>query len=393
MNILLLAPHPFYTNRGTPIAVKYLCEGLSALGHQLDVLTYHVGEAISLPGVTVHRIHKPPFIRRVPIGPSWQKLICDFYLAVEMRRMLRRKRYDLVHAVEESAFLAARSGIPFVYDMDSLMSRQIVEKSPLLWPAAKVFAFLEHHALRHCIGAVAVCESIAQTARQYQRNVQVLPDVAMAGDAPGDLPEAVISAKGIRLMYVGNMQRYQGVDLMVQAFALIIPEHPEAVLVLVGGTPEEIREQQRRTDALGTGAQVIFAGQAPVEALGRVLAHADILVSPRIKGDNTPMKLYSYLLSGKPVLATRLATHTQVVGDEQALLVEPTVEAMAKGMDRLLRSPELRAQLGQAGYQLAVEQYSRSAFEERLARFYQLLPLGSLLESAPEYIDKFTNLF
>ncbi|MCI5160270.1 MAG: glycosyltransferase, partial [Candidatus Electrothrix sp. AUS1_2] len=54
MNILLLAPHPFYTNRGTPIAVKFLCEGLAALGHQLDVLTYHLGEDINLPGVTIH---------------------------------------------------------------------------------------------------------------------------------------------------------------------------------------------------------------------------------------------------------------------------------------------------------------------------------------------------
>ena len=377
MNILLLAPQPFYTNRGTPIAVRFLCEGLSSLGHQLDVLTYHAGEDISLPGVTIHRIRKPPLIRQVPIGPSWKKLVCDFYLAVKMRRMLRRKQYDLIHAVEEAAFFAARTNIPFVYDMDSLMSRQIVEKSLLLWPAAKVFEFLEQHALRHCIGAVAVCGSIAQVARQYQRNVQVLPDVAMAGDAPGDLPEPITTAKGIRLMYVGNMQEYQGVDLMIRAFARIASEHPQAVLILVGGSPKDIKVQQHQAQALGTGNQVIFAGPAPVEALGRVLGYADILVSPRIKGDNTPMKLYSYLLSGKPVLATRLSTHTQVVNEEQALLVDPTVEAMSEGMDQLLRSPELRTRLGLAGRQLAEEQYSPSAFQERLTLFYKMLPSGT----------------
>ncbi len=221
----------------------------------------------------------------------------------------------------------------------------------------------------------AVCESLAQTARQYQHNVQVLPDVAMAGDAPGALSEAITSAKGVRLMYVGNMQRYQGVELMIQAFARIASEHPQAVLVLVGGSPEDIKEQQHLAQALGAGNQVIFAGPAPVEALGRVLDYADILVSPRIKGDNTPMKLYSYLLSGKPVLATRLFTHTQVVSKEQALLVDPTVESMSEGMDQLLRSAELRTRLGLAGRQLAEEQYSPSAFQERLALFYQMLPL------------------
>jgi glycosyltransferase involved in cell wall biosynthesis len=105
------------------------------------------------------------------------------------------------------------------------------------------------------------------------------------------------------------------------------------------------------------------------------LGYADILVSPRTKGENTPMKLYSYLLSGKPVLATRLSTHTQVVSEEQALLVDPTVESMAEGMDQLLRSSELRTQLGLSGRRLAEEQYSSSAFQERLSRFYQMLPL------------------
>ncbi|MCI5158656.1 MAG: glycosyltransferase, partial [Candidatus Electrothrix sp. AUS1_2] len=197
--------------------------------------------------------------------------------------------------------------------------------------------------------------------------------VIFAGPAP-------VEALGRVLMYVGNMQAYQGVELMIQAFARIAPAYPQAVLVLVGGSPEDIKEQRHRAQALGTGNQVIFAGPAPVEALGRVLTYADILVSPRIKGDNTPMKLYSYLLSGKPVLATRLSTHTQVVSEEQALLVDPAVDAMTEGMAQLLRSPELRTQLGAAGRRLAEEQYSPSAFQERLTRFYRMLPL-----SPPDY--------
>ncbi|MBI4486503.1 MAG: glycosyl transferase family 1, partial [Acidobacteria bacterium] len=50
MRILLLAPHPFFQHRGTPIAEKALIEFLSSEGHEVDVLTYHEGEDVRLPG-------------------------------------------------------------------------------------------------------------------------------------------------------------------------------------------------------------------------------------------------------------------------------------------------------------------------------------------------------
>ena len=83
------------------------------------------------------------------------------------------------------------------------------------------------------------------------------------------------------------------------------------------------------------------------------------------------MKLYSYLMSGRPVLATRLPTHLQVVADEHAFLVEPTVEAMAKGMRALIDSPELRERLGSAGRALASRCYGLDSFRQRLEAFYQ----------------------
>jgi glycosyltransferase involved in cell wall biosynthesis len=370
VKILLLAPHPFYSNRGTPIAVKLVCEGLSEMGHTVDVLTYHEGETVQIPRVSVYRIARPRLVGHVPIGPSWQKLVCDIAMLSKLRGMLASTRYDLIHAVEESAFMALRSGLPFVFDMDSLMSRQIVEKSPLLWPAAKLFERLERDAMKRALGVLAVCQALVDEARKHQSNVHLLPDVALSGTAAGDIPAAVTGARGTRLMYVGNLERYQGVDLMLDAFALAAARQRDGVLVVVGGDAEHIRRYQRRAAALGVGDRVRFAGPVPVERLGHVLAHADVLVSPRMRGENTPMKLYSYLLSGKPVLATRLPTHTQIVSDAEAVLVEPTPRAMADGMVRLMESKELRERIGGAGRTLAAERYTPAAFRRRLESFY-----------------------
>jgi glycosyltransferase involved in cell wall biosynthesis len=371
MRILLLAPHPFFTQRGTPMAVRLVCEGLSRLGHTVDVLTYHEGENIDLPGITIHRIDRPRFVRCVPIGPSWQKIVCDIALARRLKQMLRANRYDLIHAVEESAFLAARSGLPFVFDMDSLMSRQLVEKSKLFWPASVVFKQLERHALRRCVGVLAVCESLACEARKYQSNVHLLPDVALASNGAGSLPETLTKTGGLRLMYVGNLQRYQGIDLMLEAFAVIAPAYPDSVLIIVGGNPDQIAAYRHKAARRNVLDQIQFVGQIPIDSLARTLSFSDILISPRIKGENTPMKLYSYLLSGRPVLATRLPTHLQVVTDEHALLVEPTVDAMAQGMRALIDSPELRERLGAAGRELASRHYDHDSFQQRLEAFYE----------------------
>ena len=111
---------------------------------------------------------------------------------------------------------------------------------------------------------------------------------------------------GPLLMYVGNLERYQGIDLLLDSFKLTLAHAAEARLVIIGGASEHITRYRQRARQLGVDMCVYFVGKRPVEDLAYYLAQADILVSPRIQGDNTPMKLYSYLDSGKALLATDL---------------------------------------------------------------------------------------
>jgi glycosyltransferase involved in cell wall biosynthesis len=135
-----------------------------------------------------------------------------------------------------------------------------------------------------------------------------------------------------------------------------------------------------RTTALGLADHVTFIGARPLSQLGALLEQADILVSPRLSGHNTPMKLYSYLAAGKPVLATRIRSHTQVLSDDNALLIEPTPAALARGLDVLLRSPLLRERLALAARRLATTRYSVTQFRESVASAYRrfaVAPSGS----------------
>ena len=76
MKILLIAPQPFFEERGTPIAVDLMLKALSERGDEVDLLTFHVGADRRHPGVTVTR-SRPPFAPgAIPPGFSWKKACC-----------------------------------------------------------------------------------------------------------------------------------------------------------------------------------------------------------------------------------------------------------------------------------------------------------------------------
>jgi glycosyltransferase involved in cell wall biosynthesis len=67
---------------------------------------------------------------------------------------------------------------------------------------------------------------------------------------------------------------------------------------------------------------------------------ADVLVSPRTAGTNTPLKIYSFIKSGKPVVATNLWTHSQVLSEKISVLVDPNPKSFAHGILFALNNPE-----------------------------------------------------
>lgn len=88
------------------------------------------------------------------------------------------------------------------------------------------------------------------------------------------------------------------------------------------------------------------------------------------------MKIYSYLDSGRPLLATRLPTHTQVLTDEIAMLVDPSAEDVARGLKKLLDDPGLRDRMGKAARSRVAAEFSPAAYRAKLASFLddEILP-------------------
>lgn len=378
MRILLIAPQPFYSERGTPIAVRLLAETLCADGHQVDLLTYHLGQDIACPNLRIVRCAAVPGIRDMPIGISLKKIVCDVSLSLRLLQMLWTTHYDVVHAVEESLFPAALLSLfsrrRLVYDMDSLLSEQVADKWRALKPLTFVLGAIERMAIRKCDRVLAVCEDLAVKVRAYVpgERVVVLPDVPMPRSAASAVQEQL--RKHVRddetlLLYVGNLEHYQGVELLLQALPQV-DRNRSYKLIVIGGESGHIEQHQGKARELGIADRVLFLGPRPVADLAYYLEQADILVSPRSMGQNTPMKIYSYMQAGKAILATRIRSHLQVLDDSCALLTEPTPAALAAGLTRLLGEPGLCTTLGAMASSRVESEFSLPVFQQRLRGAY-----------------------
>ncbi len=387
MRILVLAPHPFFQARGTPLAVRTVLEFLSSRGHEIDLLTLHEGENVDIPNCRIYRIPRPFGIRDVRPGFSLKKVVCDVFMFGKCLRMVRQGRYDLIHAVEEAAFIAAAmqalTGIPYVYDMDSSLAEQLVDAYPTLHFAFPTLRRAEALAVRRSMGVLTVCAALEDVAHGHAPNIPIgrVEDTTLLLQGPhtgngtsGEnvLPDGV-GDQGPVAMYVGNLEHYQGIGLLLEGFQHSLKRVPEARLVIVGGMQKDIVRYRGRAAELGIEGQVHFLGPRPLGTLGLLLQRADVLVSPRLKGLNTPMKIYSYLDSGTAVLATRLRTHTQVLDDRTAYLVEPTPEALGDGLADLLSDPGLRERLASQAKAYVQQEFTPEAARRKLGSFYSVM--------------------
>jgi glycosyltransferase involved in cell wall biosynthesis len=390
MRILLIAPQPFFAQRGTPINVRQMVQTLSEAGHEVHLATYPMGEPVAMPRLVIHRALPIPGVRTVPIGFSWRKVALDASLALRVWVLLAGRRFDVVHAVEESVFfalpIARMRRIPVIYDLDSWMSDQLAYGGTVRNPAIlRLLRRMERAALRRSRLAITVSASLSDVVHEMEPGVPV----AQIEDSPMDEalrapdPARVASLREIfgvgerrAIVYTGNLERYQGIELLLLAFARVAPVRADVALVLVGGSSAQIDDGRARAASLGISDRVVLTGHRPATEMPEWMAMGTLLVSPRLHGGNTPLKLFSYMWSAVPIVATNLPTHTQVLDPGSAMLCAPTPEDMASGILAVLDDPARYASLGAAARARVARDYSRDAFRRKLLAAYDSIAPG-----------------
>ena len=395
MKILMIAPEPFFEPRGTPFSEYHRIRALLELGHTVDLVTYPFGQDVALAGLRVFRCARPPFIHQARIGPSFSKIPLDAALTATAIRRALSERYDAIHSHEEGSVigvvLAAILGVPHLYDMHSSLPQQLTNfafsRSRLL---IRIFSWMEQFVIRHSRVVVVICRHLEETVRAIDASVPVvlIENAPGSGDTPLPGSGATLRAEwGLPfdapvVLYTGTFESYQGLDLLCAAIARVASVRPDARFVLAGGRREQIDVVRELACACGADDSIVFAGQRPAADIPRFLDAADVLVSPRSTGTNTPLKIYQYLRSGRPIVATRLLTHTQVLTDDIAILTEPTTDAFAEGILSALADPIRAREIGERARRLAEAKYTYEAYLAHTRRACGFLTNGAAPQAA-----------
>jgi len=387
MKILMISPQPFFEPRGTPISVYQRLEALSTLGHEIDLVTYHVGKDVEFPNVKIHRVRKVKMIQHVRIGPSRAKILLDVLAFLKAIQLLLGKRYDVIHSHEEacffSMFLAWIFRTRHLYDMHSVLSRQLGHfnfgNKPIF---IKIFRVLETMVLKTCDAVITVGTDLEKYVKTVGSDIRVvmIENIALQAHQTMILPDEVEQLKNKLnldgrwpIVYTGTYERYQGLTMALESVETVAKQYPNVIFIFVGAKNQQAREWTEIAREMNVQDHVLFLDVvSPVESMV-YLAYAAVLISPRLDGTTTPLKIYSYLHANRPIVATNITAHTQVLSPETAVLVEPNKDAFAEGILRVLRDPEFAECIVKNAHEFAKQKFSHQDYISKVNQIYQSL--------------------
>jgi glycosyltransferase involved in cell wall biosynthesis len=375
--LLLVAPEPFYEDRGTPITLRYVLEAAGELGYETDVLTFAVGRSIDIPGTRYFRTPNPLGFRSIPVGLSFRKVFFDTLLTRLLQERLSIDRYFCIHAVQEAAFpavlLAHSHGMPVCYDMQSSLPEQLALSYGFRNRVVqRICRALERWVLSNadmvmCMPALADGMRVfAPSARIREWRYPAMTGGASATAADTDAlrEELGISRGAPVVLYTGTFEPYQGLPLLLEAVPTVLASAPGTVFVAVGATNEAGGD---------FGANVRVLERQSRERMPLFLDLADVLVCPRSHGRNLPLKVLDYMAAGRPIVATDIAAHRAVLDHDRALLVDPSSRAMAAALVTLLDDSDLAGRLGAAARDYCIENFSWRSFVSFLGETYETI--------------------
>ena len=379
--VLLISPQPFFQWRGSPLRVQFNALALSELGYAVDLLVMPVGEDKSIPGVTLHRARNILGVRNLAIGPSLPKAILDLALFAKAASLARANPYAVIHAIEDAGpigvWLAKRHRTRFIFEKHS--DPASYKKGFLRNRIMAAYSRVEAFSIRRANAIIGTGPALVAQARQIAPNKPahhifdipsslVEPDPARTAAARQQMN---LPTNSIVALYVGSFAVYQGMELLFAALPIAMRQDARLHAVIIGGTPAEIDAYTALFANMGLGNRFHFPGKIHPDELPHTLAAADILLSPRIAGTNTPLKLLDYLKASRPIVACDNPANRLIINEQHARLVAPHSEAFAAGILELAADPNLRKTLGNNGQHLYKQTFTYAQYKARLATVYQ----------------------
>jgi glycosyltransferase involved in cell wall biosynthesis len=381
--IAMVAACPFPYPRGTPIRIFRMAEALAHRGHEVHVVTYHLGEKLQKIPFYLHRIGEVKTYRKYSPGPTYQKLlVLDTLLCIKLYQVLKSRNIDLIHAHHYEGLVVASLGrrwtkYPLIYDAHTLLQSelpfyqiglpQIFKRSFGLYLDRRLPKLADH--------IISVTSGIRDKLIAFSGISEEHISVATNGVDHTYFQKSSNMKQGVKrnvkmMIYTGNLGPFQGIDLMLKAFQIIIAHRQDVRLLLISN--DDFVPYKDLVNQLGIQNYIDFQNSVFAD-LPNCFAAADIALNPRVNCDGIPQKLLNYMAAGKPVVSFGGSAKTLEHGETGWVVEDYNIEAFARGVIHLLENQEMAKKIGENAAKWVASDYSWKKTAEKVEVVYQNL--------------------
>lgn len=388
MKILVVAPTPFFADRGTHIRILEEALALEKKGHEITIATYHIGRDIGSEVKTKIDVRRILWLlfwyKKLEAGPDWQKIILDMMLIRKVFYLARTKRPDIIHAhLHEGALigwivqkLLFWRKIKLVADFHGSLTREMVSHSYLGNGLLKnIFEFLE--GFINNLGDYAIAssweyaEEIKRTRRDRKAEV-VLDGVNF--DYYRRLPSKENLKKDLELppdkkiiTYTGALVPNKGIKFLFDSIPLVLNKNINTCFI-IAGFPIEKAENFVRENNLESNVRLIY----PLNYfdLPKILAASDIAVDPKDSSTRQASgKILQYMAAGLPVVCFDRENNRNYLGEGGFYSREILGRGIADSILYLINNPSDIIAKGEINRKRA-ENFSWDKSAEKICEIY-----------------------
>jgi len=351
--------------------------------------TCHRKETIE--GFDFYRTGKNPCKSLPVLGELVQMAMVLFKLS----RVINIEKPAVLHAHSPvlnaiPAWIAGRCfGLPLVYEIRAFWEDAGVDQATYKKQSAKyeLVKYLETWICRRVDHVAVLCEGIrkdlAGRGIDNRKITPVFNGIHPKNFTPCPPDQDLIDTwrlSGKKVVgFIGSFYRYEGLDLLIKAFADIAPGHPDLVLLLVGGGEMQERLKQ---DVIryNIGSQVLMPGRIPHHRIKGVYALIDILIYPRysvrLTELVTPLKPLEAMAMGKAVIASDIGGHRELISDKKTgmLFTAGDTAALSAAIQALLENEVLIKTLGKNGIKFVMSHKTWQSTTSVYKTIYSMLP-------------------
>ena len=381
LRVLVLAPTPFFGDRGCHVRIYEEVRGLMARGIEAHVVTYPTGR--DPRGLAITRARSWFGVEAGTLGPTWGRPLLDLAVLDACRRVVRNFRPHLVHGhlhegIAIGAMLRARYRIPLIGDLQGSLTEELADHG-----------FIARHGILRRLTSrgerwlvrcpdrlvTSSAQSAILLARQGVKEDRIapLPDgVDVRVFRPGPRDAELVGRLGLErkrvIVFLGVLTEYQGVDLLLDAVPAVVRRRPDAHF-LVMGYPNEAHYRQQAV-ARGIEQAVTFTGRVPYEQAPRWLNLGEVAVSPKRSLTEANGKLLNYMACGRPVVASDTPVNRELLGEAGVYAAVDDSNDLAARLVEMLADPEGARTRGTALRARAEREFAWPALIERLEALY-----------------------